>query len=240
MNLVKSVPSLELSYDYRKADWNKVRSNFKEIHSLNEIDSDNPQELLDNLIFVIKKTKKQSFVLKPKRFNLKCQWDSKRIQKLAQTKRSKFIKYQKNPSSPSMDDYKKASKKLKKEVTNARKRYEKGLALNIKNNSKPFHAYISNRTKYKAQIRPLKVRPKDNIGDDILLQDEKEIATVINEMLGSVFIDDSNMKQLPFTPKLHCNTPLNNVYFREYQLHDVIKKLNQVHPQTQTPSKPNS
>ena len=72
---------------------------------------------------MIKKTEKQSFALKPKRFNLKCQWNSKLIQKLAQTKRSKFIIYKKNPSSPSMDDYKKASKKLKKEVTNARKRY---------------------------------------------------------------------------------------------------------------------
>lgn len=69
-----------------------------------------------------------------------------------------------------MNDYKKASKKLKKEVTNARKRYEKGLELNIKKNSKPFHAYISNRTKYKAQIGPLKIRPKDNIGDDIHIQ----------------------------------------------------------------------
>lgn len=79
MNLIKSVPSSELSYDYRNADWEKVRCTFKEIHSLNKIDLDNPQELLNNLIFVIKETEKQSFVLKPKRLNLKCQWDSKRI-----------------------------------------------------------------------------------------------------------------------------------------------------------------
>lgn len=44
-------------------------------------------------------------------------------------------------------------------------------------------------------------------------------------MLGSVSIDDSNIKKFLFTPKLHCNTPLDNVYFREYQLYDVIKKL---------------
>ena len=49
INLIKSVPSLELTYDYRNADWKKVRCTFKEIHSLNKIDSDNPQEFLNNL-----------------------------------------------------------------------------------------------------------------------------------------------------------------------------------------------
>ena len=133
--------------------------------------------------------------------------------------------FERNNSIDTLNEYKKATKKLKKEVNVARKAYEKSLANKIKFSSKPFHSYISNHTKYKSQVGPLKVQSKENNKESMLIDKDGDIANVINETLGSVFIKDESITNLPATRKLEYMSPLTSATFYTYQVENVIKNL---------------
>ena len=211
ISAMKSIPSVEKTYDYRKADWDEVRETFISKYEDGVNPENCPQAILDKLINTIKETEKVSFPLKSRRFSPKHQWDSCKIQKLSKKKLSLFIKYKREGSNSSLADYKSVTKKLKKSVNEARKIHEKRLAMNLKKDSKPFHQYISNHTKYKSKVGPLKVT-QDN-EETKILDDDTEIANALNDTLGSVFVSDENINELPHTVKLPCNSPLSNIIF---------------------------
>ena len=95
--------------------------------------------------------------------------------------------------------------------------------MNLKKDSKPFHQYISNHTKYKSKVGPLKVT-QDN-EETKILDDDTEIANALNDTLGSVFVSDENINELPHTVKLPCNSPLSNIIFYEHKVSEAITKL---------------
>ena len=69
INTLKCIPSLGKTYDYRRAGWEAVRYKFTKLYQSNKIVSSSPQDLLDNLLDVLRQTEKQSFKLKSKRYS---------------------------------------------------------------------------------------------------------------------------------------------------------------------------
>ena len=105
-----------------------------------------------------------------------------------------------------------------------RKKYEQKLAENIKKDSKSFYSYVNKKSKYKLRIGPLKT--KDPLGGpDTLVEDDKDMANLINNTLGEVFTESPPNPSLPDTRRLPCSSPLSSVTFNMIQIRDQLGKM---------------
>jgi hypothetical protein len=115
----------------------------------------------------------------------KCKWVTKEAQRARINKKKAWNKYVKSGQDKTLyDEYKGKLKKSKAENIKARSKYEKKLADNIKNDNKSFYAYVNSKRKTVHKTGPL----QDNQGK--LVDDDKEIANLLNEYFSSVFVEE--------------------------------------------------
>jgi hypothetical protein len=81
-----------------------------------------------------------------------------------------------------VEDYEAADKEVKRLIRNAKRNFEKRLACQNGGNSRPFYAYIKQRTKTRPSIGPLKNANKETVSED------QGMAELLNNFLSSVFM----------------------------------------------------
>ena len=213
------------TYDYSKVDWDLVRATFHEKSKMINLESSSAQETLNHILSSIRETEESCMKIKSNR-NRKSQnyWDNNKIHKLSEQKRKAFIQFKRDNSDQSYALYKKSCKKVKRAVLDTRKKYEQKLAENIKKDSKSFYSYVNKKSKYKLRIGPLKT--KDPLGGpDTLVEDDKDMANLINNTLGEVFTESPSNPSLPDTRRLPCSSPLSSVTFNMIQIRDQLGKM---------------
>ncbi len=80
-----------------------------------------------------------------------------------------------------VEDYGAADKEVKRLIRNAKRNFEKRLACQNGGNSRPFYAYIKQRTKTRPSMGPLKNANKENVSED------QGMAELLNNFFSSVF-----------------------------------------------------
>ena len=117
-----------------------------------------------------------------------------------------------------LDAYRKQVKKVKKDTKKAKKEFEKRLAQNSKSNPKAFYSYLNSKKCNRVSIGPLKVNGKK-------IEDDKEMAEVLNNFFGSVFTEE-DLSEIPTQEKLKPDLPsLDDFLFSENDVKNKLKKL---------------
>lgn len=116
-------------------------------------------------------------------------------------------------------EYRELEKKVKNLIRNAKPSYEKKLARQSKDNSRPFYAYLKRKTKSRASVGPI----KDAQGNSVT--DPKQMAEIINEYFSSVFNCEPAGPPPPPDESPHLQTVLTYFNITESKIKEKIRKL---------------
>ena len=203
--------------DWKNCDNEGLKDYFDNIDWSNILANKSCSEQWDTLKNVIE-TGTNRFVPKLKENKKrKTSWMTKKVKKLLNKKYRLFKLVKNNGSVENLKNLKDIEKKCRKAVRNAKMNYEK--MLSEKNESKPFHAYVRNKTKNKTSVGPLKV-------DGKIISDNKQIAKVLNDYFLSVYTRE-NIDNVPNCPAYE-GIKLENVKFTSTKIEKKIRKLKPV------------
>jgi len=96
------------------------------------------------------------------------------------------------------EEYEAADKEVKRLVRNAKRNFEKRLACGNGGNSRPFYAYIKQRTKTRLGIGPLKNDKKETVSED------QGMAELLNNFFSSVFTREDT-EHIPTAPDMETS-----------------------------------
>ena len=117
-------------------------------------------------------------------------------------------------------EYTKARNKAKTMLRQAKRRYEKSIALQSKENPKCFWAYTRSKMKSKSGISPLLSDPKD---DTSLMFDDQDKANILQDQFLSVFTNECSTN-IPLLPS--CTSAIvNNIHVTEDNVLKLLKEL---------------
>jgi len=103
-----------------------------------------------------------------------------------------------------IDEYKLAEKKAKKELRKSRRNYEKQLAKEMKRNPRKFYSYVNGKNK-RTGVGPLKD------ADGNILASDREMAEEFNVTFASVFGKNGATQSSPHAP--HVTNLLTTIQF---------------------------
>ena len=118
-------------------------------------------------------------------------------------------------------EYTKARNKAKTMLRQAKRRYEKSIALQSKENPKCFWAYTRSKMKSKSGISPLLSDPKD---DTSLMFDDQDKANILQDQFLSVFTNECSTN-IPLLPS-RTSAIVNNIHVTEDNVLKLLKELN--------------
>ena len=131
--------------------------------------------------------------------------------------RKKKRLWQRDKYKPDQNEYKEHEKLTKNLIRNAKRSFEKKLAAGGGGNSRPFFAYVKQRTKCRPSIGPLKA-------NGIKISGDVEMAELLNNCFGDVFTreDTSNIKE---PGQMEMDTQLLDLNITVKEVKDKIRKL---------------
>lgn len=176
----------KISYNYFKADYNKVRAYIKCSEDNNKTREDNRDirsvDMLWNSVQEKLVDAKEKFVPKTKKSKNKCKWVTKDVVKCRRAKKKAWNNYIK--SGRNLFLYEVYKSKLRESVTcnnKAKEEFELKLANNIKQDCKSFYAYVRSKQRCKDKVGPL----KDDLGN--VINSDKVTADILNKYFSTVF-----------------------------------------------------
>ena len=116
--------------------------------------------------------------------------------------------------------YTKANSKVKRLMRKAKRRFERDIANNCKNNPKQFWSFIRSRLKTKAGVGPLLA---DKCEKTSIKFDDKEKANILQDQFCSVFTNEPE-GMLPYFPK-RTNSVIQALLVTELMVHRLIEKM---------------
>jgi ribonucleases P/MRP protein subunit RPP40 len=181
------------SYDYFKADYDKIRDECKEIDWTRVMQEQNVE--LAWMAF-----KESLETLRDKRVPIrglkngkgKCKWVTKAVLRTRRAKMKAWNKLQHQKTERNLANYKHKLSIAVAACTRAKRNYEQKLASDVKNNSKSFFAYVRSKQRTKERVGPLKG------SNGKVVVDDEETASLLNTYFGSVFTveDKTNIPNL--------------------------------------------
>jgi len=154
---------------------------------------------------------------KPRRLKNNPIWMTKRLKKMLKKKEKAWNDYKKNKNPEKFAAYKKLEKSVQKGVKNSKKRFEKKLAYNQKND-KSFNSYLKSRMKVKTTVGPLKNDKKEPVVDS------QSMAEMLNTYFISVFTKEEGT-DIPVPDSLPAASELNSVTFTSSEVSKKIEKM---------------
>ncbi len=114
--------------------------------------------------------------------------------------------------------YKNIENLVRKSVRKAKKKFESRLAKDIKKNPKAFYKYFNSKRGNRETVGPLKL-------DDVLIENDKDIAEKLNVFFASVFTSDDINCDINMDKLKHNATELNSIDITSAKVKDKLDKL---------------
>ena len=215
-DLTSSV-SMEQVPDWKKADMNKLKEELAGVNWMEEMDGLDANQCWE--VFKLKMEKAQDAAIpkKMRRVGSRPVWMTKNVMRVIRKKRRLWKNYKESKDYEEYMAYKTVEKKVKDSVRNAKKRFEKNLAKDVKKNPKAFYSYLKSKTSNRQSVGPLKK-------DGKVVSDDEEQADILNQFFASVFTEE-DLSNLPQLGPFEKGEPLSNVQFTEEKIKEKIEKL---------------
>ena len=199
----KSRETPRKSYNYFKADYNKVRSKIIKMELLSKVKGVGVDESWKIFKKYMEEVIQEMIPIK-RNLNKKKPWMTRNVLKMRRAKIKAWRKFQTLRSTATNEKeeyydqklqrlhekYVKLRNETKGTIKKAVIDYEQKLSVNIKNDNKSFYTYVRSKQKRKDTVGPLK-----NMQDEVISNDV-EIAELLNNYFGSVFTKE-DLENIP-------------------------------------------
>ena len=213
----------EGKYDFKKADFEKMRKLCEENDLVLQLEEKNVEESWDCISSCIHSVVEECV---PKFYSGKKEGRNKPKywnEKVAEKTKEKDLKYQKWLSTQDDEDWKaytRSRNQAKNECRKADKEYQKNIARQAKSNPKLFFSYANSKLKVREGIPDL-----ENVNGEKIVSN-KEKAELLNNFFCSVFTCEQT-ESVPTCDDKNFETPLDDVVFTKEA---VLKKLKNINP----------
>jgi hypothetical protein len=151
----------------------------------------------------------------------RCMWLNFETRKAIKARNRNWKKYILTKQYGDYIKYKQSRNKTVKAIRRAKNKFEKKLVSNVRKDAKSFYAYVRSRSNTKEKVGPL----RDENGK--LINDDEEIAGVLNSFFSSVFTDEGNaiLPEVTNRFKGDKSQELGNINISEETVLNKIKHL---------------
>ena len=211
------MPSLEKVPDYAKADFEKLRDcmNIDWNAELGNLGADDSWSCFKGKL---SKSVEACIPLKKRRASNKPLWMNQNIMRLIRKKRRLWNWYKTTKDHTEYQAYLSVQKSVAKIIRAAKKKFERKLVKNFKNNPRQFYSHLNNNTKSRSQVGPLK-----NDGEQV--SDSQGMCNVLNSFFTSVFTDEDT-ENIPTLERM-CNSDIGSLTVNEEMFKARLSKIKQ-------------
>ena len=209
----------QLIYDWKKGDKEGLKDYVNSIDFQTEFQNLNTNDAWTRFKSLLDESINRYIPLKPRRKKGRPVWMNRKVRNLVNRKQSSWKKFVKNRSDSNFQKYKLAEKQCKKGVSDAKRRFERGMA--DSGNKRPFAAYVKSKTKARVNVGPLKV-------NNVTVCDNQEMAEVLNGFFVSVFTNEPD-GPVPAATVLPSGSVISEIRFEPGK---VKKKLAELRPES--------
>ena len=210
--------------DYKKADYDKLRTALKNNNWVEILSSDDVNKNLLTFMDIYNKEVQNCIPLKKtitrKTGNKPIWMNSVGLRKIKK-KYNCWKRYLTTQEGIDYEFYKKTRNDTKNYLKKLLREFEEDIAKNIKNNPKSFWKYVNSKSKTKAGIHSLINKNGETI------EDKNGKANILNEYFSSVFTKEENATIPQILPSIESKITFN---FREISTEVIKKKLDKLKP----------
>ena len=147
-------------------------------------------------------------------------WMNRKARRARNVKVNMWKKYAETRTYNDYVEYKIARNRANREFKSAKRRFEKRLCNNIKNNPKGFYSYVRSCTSFKATVGPL----VDSEG--LTVSDNKSMSRILNDYFQSVFTAEAGIENIPdVEPKLAADSGMSDIEVSQPMIENKLRKL---------------
>jgi hypothetical protein len=201
--------------NWRRADWGRMRSDLKRLNWRTAFHGKTVDQMWTTVKGAVLTAVSKHVPMRKVKAGGRAIWMRSEIM-VALRKKKRLWQLAKQGGS--MEDYKAAEKNVRGLIRKAKRGFEKKLADGGKGNSRPFYAYVKNRTKTRPTVGPLKDKEGKTVTED------SEMAELLNGFFSSVFTrEDTDTLPAAETPE---NLPkMKRVTVTEWEVRKKIRQL---------------
>src|SRR6266516_3281694 len=189
-NITKLEQGLNM-FNYNKANYKLLQNEFSKIDWDEESKRRSVNDFWILLSGVLNNFKEKHIQKFKNRMNNEVPWMSERIKKMIKKRNNLYKRFSKSKNIYFKIKYKQLRNKVTKQIRMAKGKYESKIIRRSKNNRKIFYTYVNGSKKggSSRKIGPLS-RKREEDGEEDLVEDDKEVAEILNEYFCSVFNSD--------------------------------------------------
>jgi hypothetical protein len=177
-------------FNYNKANYELLEIKFNKIDWEEEIKRKSVNDFWVLLIGELNDFKEKYIPIFKNRSNNEVPWMKASIKKLIRKRNNLYKRFNKSKHIYFKIKYKQLRNKVTKQIRIAKEKYESKIIRRSKNNRKIFYTYVNGNKKGGGRkIGPL-LRKTDEDGGEELVDNDKEVATILNDYFCSVFNSD--------------------------------------------------
>lgn len=203
--------------DWRKADWEGLREEFRGINWWLRLENKNVEEAWQEFKQSVEKAVEIHVPKSTVRGEGKPRWLTREITKLLGQKKQAWRTLKLYRTQETVDRYHELEKTVKRKIQSAKRRMEKEIAECKDNNGRKFNRYIKSKTKCSSTIGPLRN------AEGLLTSNESEMAECLNMFFASMFTAE-NLAEIPAVAT-ETAAVLQNIPISRKKIIEKIKKL---------------
>ena len=206
--------------DFRRADFNKLRSLLANVNWNEILTSHNIEESWKRFTDIFNSTVKSCVPFKNRRSlkNDKPKWWNSQIKNSLLAKKRAYVKYSQTLDENDKTEFVRIRRETKKLIKESKKNLEVYIANSSKTNPKEFYDYVRKKKVLSSNIGPIATVNGQHTDD------KNEMATILNDYFASVFTVEDNSTHLPRT--IHDeDSIIDNFIFEE---NDILRAINKV------------
>ena len=211
--------------NYNKADFTKISRVLSEVEWIDLLNGNNAENMCNVFTNKLQSVVEKHVPMVRKRLNNinRPSWMNNEIQQIIGRKRRAYKVYKRSNADCDSREYNDVKRRCKGLIKSKKREYEEKIAKESKSNPKRFFQYVRSKKNVKTSIGPL----KDN--NNILVNDNKSMAFVLNEYFNAVFIKEDETP-LPEPVNMYAGLERDRLVIGEITVDEISKYLLKLDP----------
>jgi hypothetical protein len=214
--------SSTVRYAYHKANYNTMNEWLSRVNWSDELKGMDANGMWIRFSSIMNEAI-ELFVPKSGKGKSNVQWMNRKALRARKNKMKMWTKYKESKTYNNWIEYKRVSNKAVKEYRKAKRKFEKKLVNNIRNNPKSFYSYVRSKSRTKDAVGPVVDRNGQMVDDDLQMCEQ------FNSYFSSVFTRENLNVKLPEADKLFNAGPQEELLDVFFNQDEVLNRINKLH-----------